>query len=227
MIQNARRLMLSEVPRGLMGLGRLTVARSALMDVPRGDGGPVMLLPGLFNGDRSNVVLRRYLRAIGYRADGWGMGRNLGERSVGADGARLLAAIERMAARTGQPVALVGISLGGVMARIAARRMPELVRSIVTVSAPFAEPLDGMPMWPVYRHVLGIDANDQTVVSLLEEAAAPSPVPATAIWSAHDGLVGGAICHDDQCRAIEVRSSHLWVQFNPDVLRAVAIALAN
>ena len=217
-------MMLGEVPRGLAGIARLPVEWRALADAPRGDGGPVMLLPGLFNGDRSNMVLRHYLSTLEHDAAGWGLGRNLGQRTVGANGARLLAAIEQRAARTGRPVALVGISLGGVMARIAARRLPDLVSSVVTVSAPFAGPPEHMPMWPVYRRCLNLDRAQ--VTALLAEAAAALPVPATAIWSAADGLVGGEQCHGDDCSAVAVRASHLWVQFNPKVLRAVAAALA-
>ncbi|MES3083770.1 hypothetical protein [Sphingomonas faeni] len=36
-----------------------------------------MVLPGLFNTDRSNFVMRGYLKRLGYRATGWGLGRNL------------------------------------------------------------------------------------------------------------------------------------------------------
>jgi hypothetical protein len=55
-------------------------------------------------------------------------------------------------------------------------------------------------------------------------------MPSTAIWSASDGLVNGLICYaadDPQCRNIEVRSSHMGVQLNPDVLRIVADILGN
>jgi hypothetical protein len=52
-------------------------------------------------------------------------------------------------------------------------------------------------------------------------------VPVTAIWSRSDGLVAGAICHDPTARCIEVRSGHLAVQLKPEVLRAVADALAE
>lgn len=221
------RYTLTEVPRGAAGAARLAAAWPSLLREPHGDGRPVMLLPGLFNSDRSNAVLRRYLTTLGYRAEGWGLGRNLGQRAIGSDGARLFARIEVMAARHGAPVTLVGISLGGLMARIAAQRMPELVAQVVTISSPFAGPPTATRVWRAYQALSGARVDDPAVRALTEEAARALPVPATAIWSASDGLVGGAICRGEDCTAIEVRSSHIWVQFNPEVLRAVAGALAG
>ena len=61
-----------------------------------------------------------------------------------------------------------------------------------------------------------------------EEVARPLPVPATAIWSASDGLVNGAICHaDEHTRSIEIVSSHMGVQMNPVTLRAIAEVLGG
>ena len=57
--------------------------------------------------------------------------------------------------------------------------------------------------------------------------AGPLPCPSAAIWSRSDGLVAGTICRDDTTPAVEVRSSHLWVQNRPQVLAAVATILAG
>lgn len=221
------RYTLTEVPRGASGLVRLAGEWRALGTLPRGHSEPVMVLPGLFNSDRSNVALRRHLTRLGYRAEGWGLGRNLGQRTIGSDGARLFAAVEAMAGRHGAPVALVGISLGGLMARIAAQRLPGGVARVVTISSPFAGPPDATRVWRAYQALSGARIDDPDVRALVAEAGRPLPVPTTAIWSASDGLVGGPICRGEGCDAVEVRSSHIWVQFNPDVLRAVAMALAG
>lgn len=63
-------------------------------------------------------------------------------------------------------------------------------------------------------------------VSLGGLVAQPLPVPSVAIWSRSDGLVNGLICRDEQGASVEVRSGHLWVQHRPEVLAAVARALA-
>lgn len=218
---------LTEVPRGAAGVLRLAGEWRAMATGPRGRGEPVMVLPGLFNSDRSNVALRRHLTRMGYRVEGWGLGRNLGQRAIGQDGERLFARIDAMAERYGAPISLVGISLGGLMARIAAHRMSNRVARVVTISSPFAGPPDATRVWRAYQALSGARIDDPEVRALVGEAGRPLSVPTTAIWSASDGLVGGAICRGEDCHAVEVQSSHVWVQFNPDVLRAVAVALAG
>ncbi|WP_158298951.1 esterase/lipase family protein [Sphingomonas psychrotolerans] len=222
--------LLSEWPRAAWGLGRLIREWKTLDDVPRGDGRPVLLLPGLVNSDRSNFVMRRYLARLGYRAEGWALGRNLGARAIGPEGERLMERIATLHAETGEKVTLIGVSLGGIMARVAAHRHPELVREVITISAPFAGPPTCTNVWRQFEWLTGEKIDDPALNARLKEAARPLPVPATAIWSRNDGLVNGLICRepeDSGARAIEISSSHLWVQMKPEVLRAVAQILGD
>ncbi|HEU0067564.1 MAG TPA: alpha/beta hydrolase, partial [Sphingomonas sp.] len=168
------------------------------------------LLPGLFNSDRSNFVLQRYLRRLGYVCEGWGLGRNLGVRTIGTDAQRLIPRIEVLAARHG-PVTLVGVSLGGIVARKIAHDRPDLVRAIVSVASPYAGSGKATNVWRVFEWVTGERLDDPAVIARSEALACPPPVPVTAIWSRSDGLVAGAICHDPTARCIEVRSGHLAV----------------
>jgi triacylglycerol lipase len=216
----------AELPRAMWMAATWPRHRPALAAAPRGDGRAVMLLPGLFNADRSMAVMRRYLRGLGYDAHGWGLGRNLGVRTVGADADRLIARVEALAAELG-PVTLVGVSLGGIVARLVAHRRPNLVREVITISSPYAGPGRATNVWRAFELFTGERLDDPAVIARAEAIAAPLPVPATAIWSASDGLVQGTICRDEACAAIEVRSSHLWVQSHPQVLAAVARVLAQ
>lgn len=188
-----------------------------------------MLLPGLLNSDRSNAVLRRYLERLGYDAHGWGLGRNRGIRSIGADAERLIARIEALAGAG--PVTLIGVSLGGMVARLVAHLRPDLVREVVTIASPYAGSGRATNVWRTFEWATGERLDDPVLVERSALIARPLPVPATAIWSRSDGLVNGAICRDaDPCagtRAIEVRSSHLGVQIKPEVLLAVARVLAG
>lgn len=222
--------LLAEWPRAALSLGSLPFAWNSLLAEPRGDGRPVMTLPGLVNSDMSNLVMRRYLDALGYRAYPWALGRNFGARAIGAEGERLFERIAQVQAEAGEKVTLVGVSLGGIMARIAAHRHPELVREVITVSSPFAGLPTATNVWRVFELASGQRADDPAVRAMLEEASTPLPVPATAIWSASDGLVNGAICHEPDCetaRSIHIDSSHLWVQMKPQVLRAIAQTLGR
>ena len=105
----SKALWAAELPRALWMGATWWRHRAELAAAPRGDGRTVMLLPGLFNGDGSNILLRRYLTTKGYRTHGWGLGRNLGVRSVGAHAEHLIARIEKLAEHG--PVTLVGVSL--------------------------------------------------------------------------------------------------------------------
>lgn len=221
-----RLALLAEGPRAAYGLAELATRWRRLGKTPRGDGRLVLVLPGLGNTDRTTLVLRRHLHRIGYQAQGWGLGRNRGPRTIGQDGERLMARIAAVHAETGEPVTLVGISLGGIMARIAARRHPEWVRGVVTISSPFAGPPTATNVWRPYQWLSGERVRDPAVLARLAEAAGPLLVPSTAIWSRSDGLVNGLNCHAPDSTAIEVRSSHLLVQMRAEVLAALAAALA-
>ncbi len=219
----SKTLWAAELPRALWSVATWWRHRAALADVPPGDGRAVIVLPGLFNTDRSTFVMRRYLTRLGYRAEGWGLGRNLGVRTVGADAGALMARIER----AGEPVTLVGISLGGILARHVAHSRPGLVRGVVTIASPFAGDGRATNVWRAFEIATGERLADPAVIARSEKIAAPLPVPATAIWSASDGLVSGVICRDDHGAAVEVNSSHYLVQMRPEVLIALARALAD
>lgn len=222
----SRALWAAELPRAAWSLVTWPRHRASLAGAPRGDGRSVMLLPGLFNSDRSNFVMRRYLRRLGYRAEGWGLGRNFGARTVGADGARLVRRIERLCGANG-PVTLVGVSLGGIIARLMAHERPDLVRAVITISAPFAGPARSTRVWRAFELMTGERIDDPAVIARSARIATPPPTPTTAIWSASDGLVAGASCRDDAGRSVEIRSGHLGVQLRPETLLAVATALAE
>jgi pimeloyl-ACP methyl ester carboxylesterase len=218
------------VPRAIAAIASLLPARAMLAAAPKGDGRPVMLLPGLVNSDRSMAIMRRYLNRLGYRTVGWGLGRNLGARAIGAEGDRLLARVADLHGRSGETVTLVGVSLGGIMARFAAHRMPEAVREVITVSSPYAGDPRATRVWRQFQWLTGESIDSADVIARQAEIARPLPVPATAIWSRSDGLVNGLICHapdEPGCRVIEVRSGHLGVQVRPQVLRAVADVLGG
>lgn len=226
----SKALWAAEYPRAAWGIASYIVARRSLAADPLATGVPVMVLPGLFNSDRSNFALRGYLTGRGHDARGWGLGRNFGSRTVGADAQRLIDGVAAFADVAGQPIALVGVSLGGMMARLVAHRRPDLVRQVVTIASPYAGDGRATNVWRAFEWITGERLADPAVIARSAELARPLPVPATAIWSRSDGLVNGLICHavdEPGCTAEEVRSSHLAVQLRPQVLRAVARALAR
>lgn len=222
----SRLLWAAEVPRGAFTLAHL-LARGTPKDGPSGDGRPVLLIPGLMISDVALRPMRTYLRRLGYAAETWGLGRNLGARTVGTENERLHARIEAMAAAAG-PVTLIGVSLGGLMARLAAHRLgPDKVRQVITVASPYAAGPRATNVWRAFQLFTGERIDDPALKARLAELARPLPVPTSAIWSAGDGLVQGLACHDPHARAVRLRGSHLGVHFRASVLRAVAAELAR
>src|SRR5260370_37136654 len=102
---------------------------------PRGDGHPVLVLPGLVASDTSTRPLRSFLKSRGYAVSGWRQGRNLGPR----DGVQraMVDLVHELNDTHGRKVSLIGWSLGGVYARQLAKVMPDRVRSVITLGSPF------------------------------------------------------------------------------------------
>lgn len=95
---------------------------------------PVAVFPGFSAGDLSTFVIRRSLQKAGYRVHRWRLGVNGGR--VPTLIPKVVSRTEALFARYDEPVALVGWSLGGVLAREVARERPEIVKSVVTLGSP-------------------------------------------------------------------------------------------
>lgn len=223
-------LALSEAQRALVELALLPVAAPALRSAPKGDGHPVLVLPGFTATDASTAILRRYLDRLGYDTYQWELGRNLGPRAIGAEGEHLVERLEKIHAATGQKVSLVGWSLGGVMARQVARLRPNLVRQVVSLGSPFAGDPRSTSVWRLYELLTGQKVSDSAIQAQLAESRKPMPVRSTAIYSKADGIVAWQGCLEpaaDSSENIEVYGSHCGLGVNPSVLYAVADRLAQ
>src|SRR5215831_15701638 len=64
--------------RSLFEFNASVLLSPVLMRAPRGEGHPVLALPGFLASDLSMAPMRRYLSELGYDAHAWRMGRNLG-----------------------------------------------------------------------------------------------------------------------------------------------------
>src|SRR6201995_3005863 len=70
-------LLLAEM-RGIFEFNASLMLSPLLLRAPKGDGHPVLALPGFLASDLSMAPMRRYLVDRGYDVHGWQMGRNLG-----------------------------------------------------------------------------------------------------------------------------------------------------
>ena len=67
---------MTELPRVFLEASALAYLWPLLARSPRGDGHPVLVLPGFTAGDESTGILRRFLARLGYDARPWGLGQN-------------------------------------------------------------------------------------------------------------------------------------------------------
>jgi pimeloyl-ACP methyl ester carboxylesterase len=205
-----------------MRLGLPVLRRTA----PRGDGGPVMVVPGFATDDDWTTSLRRFLADIGHDVHGWGLGRNHGR--VADLIPKLVDRTARLAETAGRRVRLVGWSLGGYLVRETARERPELVERVVTLGAPVVGGPKYTASAPMYRKK-GYDL-DAIEADVDAREAAPITVPVDAVYSRSDGVVAWRACIDRVTPGVrhhEVGSSHLGLVASPDVFRLVAELLAE
>jgi pimeloyl-ACP methyl ester carboxylesterase len=223
-------LALTEIGRAVVELGTLPLAAPLLMTAPRGDGHPVLVLPGFVTTDLSTSVLRRFLKRQGYDAHAWELGRNLGPRAIGWEGEKLIARLEAIHEATGKKVSLVGWSLGGILARQLSRRRPDLVRQVISLGSPFTGDPRATNVWKAYEFLTGQRLKDPGTRAQLEESELAPPVPSTAIFSKGDGVVAWQNCLEPATATtdnIEVNGSHCGLGVNAAVLYAVADRLAQ
>jgi pimeloyl-ACP methyl ester carboxylesterase len=203
------------------------LARPLLARLPRGDGHPVLVVPGFGAGDLSTLPMRRLLRRLGYAAHGWELGRNVGMR--GAIKHALGRSLEALHERHGQAVSLIGWSLGGVYVREMARHAPQHVRQVITLGSPINGHPQANRVDALFRLV-----NRGKPVNLdwdaFQRRRVPPPVPCTAIHSRSDGVVAWQCSREEpsgHTETIGVPSSHFGLAVNPLVITVIADRLAQ
>jgi pimeloyl-ACP methyl ester carboxylesterase len=213
--------------RAISELGAFLGALPLLSLAPRGDGHPVLVLPGLVASDTSTRPLRSFLESRGYAASGWRQGRNLGLRHGVQDA--MVDLVKELNDTHGAKVSLVGWSLGGLYARQLAKMMPERVRGVITLGSPFASGPKATNAWRVYELASGRSAEEEDHRFGGALVGAP-PVPTTAIFSRTDGICAWQGCVEQTSatsESIEVDSSHCGMGHHPAAVYAVADRLAQ
>lgn len=213
---------------------------------PRG----VMTLPGFMGPEWSMNGVNALLNNLGYQAQGWGEGQNLGPR--GADNAfeyllmmsqRLGQRIMKMADDTGEKVSLVGQSLGGLYAREIAFLMPDHIDRVIALGSPTQLHPDtahhtNRVISGALERATGKKIKDMAAEGwMLNRETNIPPVPFISIYSPYDGVLREdtvAISGAEMRRAsehprenIEVLASHCGMAVNPLTLVALADRMAQ
>jgi pimeloyl-ACP methyl ester carboxylesterase len=200
------------------------------MGVPRGDGTPVIPVPGFLGSDDYLVILRGWLLRIGYRATG---SRLHCVGAIEALATRLERRVEKAATESDRRVILIGHSLGGMLSCRVALRRPDLVEQVVTLgSARSPEARDASD--PMIRALADVllrrRSAESTWAQEMDWLGVPMPeqVRLSCIYSRDDAVVHWPACLDADPRTVmrEVRGSHTGLAWNAAVYRALGRLLA-
>ena len=224
-------LNLTEPFRAMTELAMLPLADAWLSSIRGGDGHPVIVIPGFTVGDRSTVVMRKFLSSLGYLPCGWKQGVNFGVRPELFEGVGNI--LEQLFTQYGCRISLVGQSLGGIYARELAKLNPDAVRQVITLGSPFNDPEgDASNLSDLYRMFNPDQAGKSDQFREQKwEISKPPPVPTTAIYSKLDGVCHWRACIQhgghDNVENIEVTSSHTGMSVNAQTLFVVADRLSQ
>jgi len=208
--------------------------------VPRGDGGPVLVLPGFAAGDSSTWLIRNWLRRIGHVAYASGITCNVdcSDRVFGQLDRRL----QRIAADAGRRVAIVGHSRGGQLAWALAARRPELVSNVVALGSGLGDPFAiSVPLAAAvatvrfyHRAVTDREARQGCLAGACRcdyGRSLRSPLPATVrlttIRATGDGLMRPEASAVPGAANVDVPGSHIGLAVSAPAYMAVAQALAT
>ncbi len=213
----------------------------------------IIVIPGFGSDDRYLAPLRYFLNRNGYQAEGWGLGRNLagvnmphtlsdlsdrwrveprksyrGEASVPYLCDRLIERLIERHRASAMPITLIGWSLGGYLAREAARDLPDVVEQLIT----FGAPTMGGPKYTAAAPFFARRGMDLEWIEaeIAKRNELPIQQPMTLIYSKSDAIVSWGAALDrssSQVEHIEVNAAHLGMGFNPTIWALVLDALAT
>jgi triacylglycerol lipase len=211
--------------------------------VPRGNGEPVVVVPGFLASDISVSELWAWLARLGYRPYFSHIGRN--DDCPDYVSRDLIKTIRRAYDDTGKPVSLIGHSLGGLLSRSIALDHPEHVRMVITLGSPFRDSVRAHPAVMAAADTIRRSASNggqlgknvgptcftgHCTCNFVKNLLAPAEfeVPRYALYSKRDGVVDWETCiEDDPKHNYEVNATHIGMAFNPGVFRIIGKLLAG
>ncbi len=188
----------------------------------KGDGHPVLVIPGFMGSGLSTSILRKFINKHGYHAYDWGLDRNLANFE---DLEFLSLKIEDLYKKHHKKVSLIGWSLGGVYARQLAKGNPEMVRQVITMGSPFNGATEPNNARWLYEWIKRREGTDEITDDVLADLPNPAPVPTTAIYSKQDGIIPWQVCmenvEDETHQNIRISGSHLGFGWNPSAMKII------
>jgi pimeloyl-ACP methyl ester carboxylesterase len=213
--------------------------------VPRGDGSPVVLVPGFLGADAYLLEMYLWLRRIGYSPFLSGIG--LSVDCIQVLTGWLENTVADAHAETGRPVRLIGHSLGGFLARRVALRRPDIVSQLISLGAPIRA-MEAHPAVMAAARLLGAgvgrlrraDADGRRgpgicytdrcdcLADQQQVCCQPLSLHHAALYTRSDAVIPWRNCLElESALNHEVGGTHIGLAFNPRVYRIVASLLAE
>lgn len=199
--------------------------------VPKGDGRPVLLVPGFLAGDWTLRVMHAWLERIGYRSYLSGIFFNVQHSE------RLLAGLRRRVTEiqkeAGGRVSLIGHSRGGLLAKVLAQRRPQGVEQVIALGSPLADWTD---LAVITHHAVGVVSRANQLAfgrrmnpegRFTYDLKLAPVVPTTSIYTREDDVVNFRSCLRPDIPAMPVWGSHNGLVVNPEVFRLLGRLLAR
>ncbi len=221
-------------------------------NLPRGDGKPVIVLPGLFANDLYLQPLQGWLRRMGYKPTGSSLLINAGcpQRLV----SKLTQKVNSQLQDHPGPIAIVGHSRGGMLGKVLTQRLRQTTSHFVALGSP----LGALHQWLTANTASTTDntrttggaaniANSATVnaaqaaIRMFDpdcdspncgcdyftelQQDFPAATLVTSIYSSEDPVVEPSACPIPGAHNIEVTGSHAGLVANAVVYRHLAAAL--
>ena len=163
--------------------------------------------------------MARKLEKAGHTTKKWGLGYNLG--ATEARFRKVESRLVELHRVKGQPIHLVGWSLGGVMARELAKAHPDKVAKVITMGSPFSGSPRANNGWRAYQAIAGHRVDEPEIEAVTHEKP---PVETVAFWSPRDGVVHPrAACGrpGERDRAVALRCSHMGFVLTHEAVAAL------
>ena len=207
-------------------------------NVAKGDGSPILLVPGFFAGDWSLSTLARWLSRVGYRPYLSGIDWNVGCPDEKSE--RLGWRLAHITDECGMPAIVIGHSLGGVLARALAVKYPARIRHVVTLGSPariawsavrarYRPAIRGFQtLWQAFNNRPAHCGTDQCECSFGQAVNSrfPRGVRLSSIYTRSDEVVDWRACITAEGDNYEVPGGHGSMVVNREVYRVLGVLLA-
>ena len=185
--------------------------------IPRGDGSPMIFVPGIFSSDAYMRPMRNWAKRRGYAGEDSNIILNVGSWRLHLQ--RLKESTRRAVERTGLKATLVGHSLGGVYSLAEVFEDPDYVDTLITLASDTRENIRKAAHPAVGwggSLAINIDPEAEEMLNLLPTLPLPPGVKMYCIYGNADGVFHQESFGDPRAEEnIQIPGKHFSLPLNP------------